>query len=59
MKKKKKKKKKKGFFAFACYVIYGVEAVGLPISNYIYYDFCENVNFGAISWKISILSIAS
>ena len=48
-----------------CHKIYReilkVEVVGLKSSNYTFknYDFCEYVKFGAISWKIDILSITA
>ena len=41
--------------------IYRVEAGGLKNSNYTFknYDFCEYVEFGAISWNFDILSITA
>ena len=38
-----------------------VEAVGLKTSNYTFKNtnFVSNVKFGAISWKIDILSITA
>ena len=44
-----------------CHRIYRVEAVGLKSSNYTFknYDFCENVKFGAILWKMAIVSKTS
>ena len=36
------------------------EAVGLKMQFYLKnYDFCEYVEFGAISWKFDILSITA
>ena len=46
-------------YVFLPYEIYRIEAVGLKRSNYKTYDICEYVKFGAISWKIDILSITA
>ena len=52
---------KSTFLTCPCHKIYRVEAVGLKNSNYTYkfYDFCEYVKFGAISWTFDILSITA
>ena len=49
------------FLTCPCHKIHRVEAVGLKSSNYTFKndDFCEYVKFGAISWKIDILSITT
>ena len=41
--------------------MYRDEAVGLKSrkKNLKNYDFCENVKFGAMSWKFDILSITA
>ena len=52
---------KRVFLTCPCHKIYRDEAVGLKSCKYTWknYDFCENVKFGAISWKFDILSIAA
>ena len=55
------KKWKRVLLACPCHEIYRDEAVGLKkmqlyLKNY---DFCEYVEFGAISWKFDILSITA
>ena len=52
---------KRVFLTCPCHEIYRDEAVGLKkmqlyLKNY---DFCEHVEFGAISWKFDILSITA
>ena len=44
-----------------CLKISGVEAVGLKKASSYFsnYNVCEYVKFGAISWKIDILSITA
>ena len=52
---------KRVFLTCPCHKVYRDEAVGLK-SLKIYlknYDFCENVKFGAISWKFDIWSITA
>ena len=50
---------KRVFMTCPCHEIYKDEGVGLnKMQTYLKnYDFCEYVEFGAISWKIDILSI--
>ena len=61
----KNKKKTSRFLTRHRHKIYGVEAIGLSVSNYFYlfiflnYDFCEYMKFGVISWKFDILSITA
>ena len=51
---------KRVFLACHCQDIYRDETVGLKSCKYTWkYDFCENVKFGAISWKFDILSITA
>ena len=55
------KMNKRVFLTYPCHKMYRVEAVGLKSSYYTWknYDFCENVKFGAISWKNDILLITA
>ena len=52
---------KRVFLTCPCHEIYRDEAVGLKsCKKYLKnYDICENVKFGAISWKFDILSITA
>ena len=52
---------KRVFLTCPCHEIYRDEAVGLKkLQKYLKnYDICENVKFGAISWKFDILSITA
>ena len=53
---------KRVFLTCPCHKIYRDEAVGLTkkLQKYLKnYDICENVKFGAISWKFDILSITA
>ena len=52
---------KRVFLTCLCHKMFRVEAVGLKSSNYTWkiMIFGEHVKFGAISWKIDILSITA
>ena len=52
---------KRVFLTCPCHEIYGDEAVDLTSCKYTWKIkiFCENVKFGAISWKFDILSITA
>ena len=52
---------KRVFLTCPCHKIYRDEAVGLKSCKNTWknYDICENVKFGAISWKFDILSITA
>ena len=52
---------KSRFLTCPCHKTYREEAVGLFFFQLYFknYDFCEYVKFGAILWKIDILSITA
>ena len=54
-------KNERVFLTCPCHEIYRNEAVGLKSCKNTWknYDICENVKFGAKSWKFDILSITA